>query len=104
MKNSTGGKLDEMLAYAKEIGDESLEECIKRLEGIDENTNCETVLMADFAPRSLYFERYNKETGEFRGNGGVIFHGSHDGGGNGGAPTFSVSLGGNTNARWEIHT
>ena len=35
-------------------------------------------------------------------NGGVIFHGTHDGGGNGGAPTFSVCL--SPTDGWSIHT
>lgn len=35
-------------------------------------------------------------------NGGLIFHGPHDGGGNGGAPTFSVSL--TPQDGWSIHT
>jgi hypothetical protein len=37
-------------------------------------------------------------------NGGFIFHGVHDGGGNGGAPTFSVELNPSTKPHWSIHT
>ncbi len=35
-------------------------------------------------------------------NGGLIYHGPHDGGGNGGAPTFSVCL--TPTSGWSIHT
>lgn len=40
--------------------------------------------------------------GEFRGNGGIIFHGRHDNGGDGGAPTFSVCM--EPTNGWSIHT
>ena len=53
-------------------------------------------VMYDFAPLSFYFEKewYDKRTYSWLRdyNGGIIFHGDHDGGGNGGAPTFSVNL------------
>jgi len=60
----------------------------------------------DFAPLSFYFivEWYDERTNEFKRdyNGGIIFHGSHDGGGNGGAPTFSVNL--SPVDGWATHT
>lgn len=34
--------------------------------------------------------------------GGLVFHGSHDGGGNGGAPTYSVNV--NPIEGWTLHT
>lgn len=53
-------------------------------------------VMHDFAPLSFYFEKewYDKKTSTWRRdyNGGIIFHGAHDRGGDGGAPTFSVNL------------
>jgi hypothetical protein len=49
-------------------------------------------LYSDFAPMSFYFELCNAVDGKRDFNGGLIFHGKHDGGGNGGAPTFSVSV------------
>lgn len=52
---------------------------------------------------SLYFVLKTKD-GRQSLNGGMIFHGPHDNGGDGGAPTFSVSLSGTTKPRWEIHT
>ena len=39
---------------------------------------------------------------KFMGNGGIIFHGTHDRGGDGGAPTFSVNL--TPTVGWAIHT
>jgi hypothetical protein len=50
--------------------------------------------MSDFAPLSFYFiqEIFINGKWERNYNGGIIFHGDHDGGGNGNAPTFSVNL------------
>jgi hypothetical protein len=58
-------------------------------------------LYNDFAPYSFYFCEFNANHDRIM-NGGLIFHGAHDGGGNGGAPTFSVSL--NPSNGWSIHT
>lgn len=64
-------------------------------------SNGDTVrLFKDFAPHSFEFIRLRD--GERVYNGGLIFHGPHDGGGNGGAPTFSVSL--TPVDGWSIHT
>jgi len=62
----------------------------------------EVVLYPDFDPLSLYWV-WSRE-GQQVMNGGLIWHGPHDNGGDGGAPTFSVSLSNDTSARWEIHT
>ncbi len=62
------------------------------------NLNPKTMLkvMIDFAPLSFYFNMlyYDEKTNKFEYdyNGGIIFHGAHDGGGDGGTPTFSVNL------------
>ncbi len=52
------------------------------------------VVYKDFCPLSFYFVEEVMVKGEWKRdyNGGIIFHGDHDGGGNGGAPTFSVNL------------
>lgn len=67
-------------------------------------TKC--VLYKDFAPYSFEFcmLRKDMETGEYRRwfNGGLIYHGDHDNGGDGSAPTFSVNL--NPVSGWSIHT
>lgn len=72
----------------------------------DRKTRCK--LWKDFAPYSFYFVM---ETLEDNGagpvwerwfNGGLIFHGPHDRGGDGGAPTFSVNL--TPHLGWSVHT
>ena len=97
----TEGKLEEALEFAVMNNDPSLKNCLERLEMVDENMNTNTDLWPDFAPRSFEFVRKDSE-GKFRSNGGVIFHGHHDNGGDGGSPTFSVCL--TPVNGWSIHT
>jgi len=71
--------------------------------GDPERTRCR--LFSDRAPQSFSFllERCKADgTYEPMLHGGMIFYGPADGGT--GAPQFSVSLGGEEGARWEIHT
>jgi len=84
-------------------------------------TKC--ILRKDFAPHSFTFTMMRRVTNvekqrelasygakpdesgvfwEYWFNGGLIFHGSHDNGGDGGAPTFAVNL--NPHHGWGIHT
>jgi hypothetical protein len=58
-------------------------------------------LYTDFAPFSFFWTQFSptRQRGLI---GGLIYHGRHDGGGNGGAPTFSVCL--TPTAGWSIHT
>lgn len=59
----------------------------------------------DFAPYSFDFCLYGKDkagNNQRWYNGGIIFHGSHDKGGDGGKPTFSVNL--SPVDGWSIHT
>lgn len=58
-------------------------------------------LYKDFAPFSFFWTQTGP-TGEGGLIGGLIYHGEHDGGGNGGAPTFSVNL--DYSDGWRIHT
>ena len=107
MTDLTEGKLDEALKYAESIKDNSLQKCIDRLKSYEIQRDyradpIETTITNDFAPYSFYFVRFNKYNKEFRGNGGIIFHGKHDNGGDGGAPTFSVCL--EPCSGWSIHT
>jgi len=107
MKDLTGGKLDEALKYAESIKDDSLQKCLDRLKKIEENykndeTEVETEISTDFAPYSFYFVRMYKNTTNFISNGGIIFHGKHDNGGDGSSPTFSVNL--TPTNGWAIHT
>ena len=108
---------DKVEAFANETG--RLKEFYKRLESLvwgdisDEELTCwgkpckvRVRLYADFAPQSFDFVKEVLYEGEdewnFQHNGGFIFHGAHDGGGNGGAPTFSVNL--SPQDGWSIHT
>lgn len=58
-------------------------------------------LYTDFAPYSFFWTEFSptRQRGLI---GGLIYHGQHDGGGNGGAPTFSVNL--TPTNGWCIHT
>lgn len=107
MTDLTDGKLSEALKYAESIKDDSLQKCINCLNSVDKDYNSngmivETTVSNDFAPYSFYFERIRKERGTLILNGGIIFHGKHDNGGDGGAPTFSVCL--EPCNGWSIHT
>ncbi len=68
------------------------------------NTRC--VLYKDFAPASFEFvmQRRKDENAEWNYwfNGGLIFHGAHDGFGSGAAPTLAVTL--SPSDGWDIHT
>jgi len=98
----TNGKLAEIKAYATEHHlEESFNKTFARLERYSEKGN-EVNLYSDFAPLSLYFEITRE--GQFVLNGGFIFHGPHDGYGNGGAPTFSVCIEPEKQPGWSIHT
>jgi hypothetical protein len=64
-----------------------------------------THLGKDFAPYSFTFWTEKKTAdGQWkeRINGGLIYHGHHDNGGDGGSPTFAVSL--SPCDGWAIHT
>mgnify|MGYP000188448010 CR=1 FL=1 len=112
-----GTSLIDALTFAEEHKDETLKNCIERLRLIDHLQGTRTYLMNDFSPYSFYFTRWRDvgpdEEGvsveffdgkrrQFAGNGGLIYHGKHDNGGDGGAPTFSVSM--NPVNGWSIHT
>jgi len=80
------------------------------------------ILFKDFAPNSFEFVLEKRVTNPERQarllvaghrvqhgilwerwfNGGLIFHGAHDGGGDGGAPTFSVNI--TPQSGWRVHT
>jgi len=98
----TNGELDKIKAFAKEnhLAREFVSTFLRFK--MYSKMGCEVFLYPDFAPMSLYFEK--QRDGVFAGNGGFIFHGGHDRGGNGSAPSFSVSIDNNTKSRWSIHT
>ncbi len=101
MKDFTKGVLQQELEKAKQENEDSLAKIMERFKQMEaERPLMEHNIYTDYAPRSFAFIRMYD--GKFSGNGGIIYHGSHDGGGNGGAPTFSVSL---TPAKgWQVHT
>ena len=53
--------------------------------------NATITIGCDFHPDSFWFVETDEE-GRRGINGGIIFHGSHDNGGDGDGPTFSVNL------------
>lgn len=66
-----------------------------------------TRLFKDFAPMSFFFQMGRRqEDGTYKDwfVGGLIFHGPHDRGGDGGSPTYSVELNPGTKPHWSVHT
>jgi hypothetical protein len=86
--NGLKAELQEQLDYLANYG------------GTPDYTEC--VLFRDFAPQSFQFELLRK--GQHWMSGGLIFHGPHDNGGDGGMPTLSVSLNPDTKPHWQVHT
>jgi len=109
MINYTDGKLDEALKFAREHNDSSLQKCLNRLGSRETDL---LVISNDFAPYSFLFGCYDIDKEGDRIikdvkcrltlNGGIIFHGKHDGGGNGSSPTYSVCI--ESANGWKIHT
>jgi len=100
-------ELNEQLGFA----DDSPDSLISRLAYLDtyaengERGRTRCVLATDFAPFSFFFRmQIRREDGEYEDwfPGGLIYHGPHDRGGDGGAPTFSVNL--IPVNGWSIHT
>ena len=88
-------KLEKRLKYLEEYGDPGKTRC---------------TLFRDFSPLSfgLFMERQTENSDGTPGwremwGGAMIFHGSHDGFGSGGAPTFAVTLEA-VDEDWSIHT
>lgn len=102
INDHTNGKLAEIKVYATEHNlEDSFNKTFARFETFAKSS-CEVNLYSDFAPLSLYFEITKED--KLVLNGGFIFHGPHDGYGNGGAPTFSVSIESEKQPGWSIHT
>jgi hypothetical protein len=107
---------DDVVAFAKKIDlyeGESNASLKSRLEYLknyggkngDGSDRSRVRMSKDFAPYSFYFVIEQKDRdGEWRTlfNGGLLYHGPHDGHGSGAAPTFAVSLTPTTG--WSIHT
>jgi len=100
--DKSNGRLDEIKAFAKENNLlEHFIETFSRLETYSDKGYLVT-LYSDFAPLSIEFSI--TDNGRLILNGGFIFHGSHDGYGSGGAPTFSVCIDPDNKPGWSIHT
>jgi hypothetical protein len=101
--DNSEGKLQEIEAFAKETNRlENFKSNLQRLKEIAENRDADVYLYKDFAPLSLYFAISKHNGRETVLNGGLIFHGQHDGYGSGSAPSFSVTL--TPTDGWAIHT
>lgn len=90
-------------AFAAEHGKaDNLQENLDRLGNLGSDGRVR--LFSDFSPQSFYFVIEFERDGEWKRwiSGGLIFHGRHDRGGDGGAPTFSVCL--TPTDGWSIHT
>ena len=107
MNDQTNGNLLKALLFARTREDNSLIDCLANLQRAETNIserverNVQTIIANDYSEHSFYFSRMD-EKGDFYGNGGIIFHGKHDNGGDGSAPTFSVSI--TPVDGWSIHT
>lgn len=106
----SNGRLDEIRKFAEETN--QVEAFNKKLDQLQlwenwytDSGYCVTRIYSDFAPLSLYFTRIvTPPNGEEKcvGNGGLIYHGKHDGFGSGEGPTFSCCL--TPTSGWSIHT
>jgi hypothetical protein len=79
---------------------ESFKENLERLAGFARGGG-KVRIGLDFAPLSFGFAVVRPD-GSCSIVGGLIYHGAHDGGGNGGAPTYSVNV--NPMEGWTLHT
>ena len=110
MKDLTNGALEKARKFADETGQrEEFDKALARLchREVHENVGnggkpSEIRLYGDLAPYSFEWAWIEIETERLIMNGGLIYHGKHDNGGDGGAPTFSVSL--TPQSGWCIHT
>jgi hypothetical protein len=94
-------RYNEAKEFATKTGQlESFNKVFEAMEKRAENANVN--IYEDFAPLSFYFTVNRKDDNSLISNGGIIYHGKHDGNGNGGAPTFSVCIDPTTG--WKIHT
>lgn len=103
---------DETIAFAKRVGlyeGEGNHVLANRLKYLKEygGTSEDRVrvrLLKDCAPHSFYLliERKDGDAWKPLFNGGLLFHGPHDGNGNGAGPTFAVTL--EPTVGWSIHT
>jgi hypothetical protein len=100
--DNSNGRLAEIKAFAKEKNLlESFNETFSRPETYSDKKYVVT-LYSDFAPLSMEFSITDNDKPILYG--GFIFHGAHNGYGNGGAPIFSVCIDPDDKPGWSIHT
>jgi hypothetical protein len=80
---------------------ETFKDSLDTLVRLASNVKGKARLWLDFAPLSFEFVII-RGNGVPWINGGIIFHGQHDGYGSGGAPTFSTCV--NPEDGWSVHT
>ena len=96
------GRLDQIRSFDKENNLlENFNHTFSRLESYADK-GFEVTLYSDFALLSLEFSITDNH--KLILYGGFIYHGSHDGYGSGGAPTFSVNIDPDNKSGWSIHT
>lgn len=95
--DKSNGRLLEAIMAGHKMKNDSL---LQILERYNNDTRGDFVLYPDFAPLSLLFAIMKE--GKIIMNGGLIFHGRHDGNGSGSSPTFSISI--TKTDGWQIHT
>lgn len=93
--------LKKAVRHAKSMGNKTLGECLTRMHEREKRQGVVYNIYTDRAPLSFYFVCMRGEHMDY--NGGIIFHGPHDGFGNGSAPTFSVCID-KSDIGWRIHT
>lgn len=97
---------EEVKAFAEKIGlGKQLQKKLDYLDNFRSKNETECHLHRDTAPYSFTFDlKLKNQHGETKTlfNGGLIYHGNHDRGGDGGAPTYAVSL--TPTHGWQIHT
>lgn len=90
-------RYDQAVAYAKEIGDTTLQSCLDKLQRWEDNKRSEGYemeLSQDFAPYSMLFT-LRKSDGTTHISGGLIFHGN---------PDKSCSITSDQTIGWKTHT
>jgi hypothetical protein len=95
-------RLKEAITHAKKHElKESLSRSLTQLRNIAKNFNGHVQFYTDFAPLSFTWAVLDSKDTRVL-DGGMIYHGPHDGFGDGSAPTFSVSL--DPSHGWQLHT
>lgn len=90
-------RYNEAVAYAKQIGDKTLQECLDKLQRWEDSRSAdgyEMVLYKDLAPYSMGFVHLRPDGTEHL-RGGLIFHGN---------PDQSYSVTSDPTIGWQTHT